>query len=383
MTSQVVFLSIGIAAAAAAADLTVGTPAQLMAVLKQAQPGDVIVMADGVWRDVDIVFVARGTAERPITLRAQTPGKVIVTGGSRLRMGGEHLVVDGLWFRDGSLTAGSVIEFRADSKKLATHCRLTNCAVTGYNPRNRKTDYKWCSVYGWSNRVDHCYFAGKTHVGATLVVWVGDRPNWHRIDRNHFGPRPPLGTNGGETIRVGDSRTSMNSSRTVVEENLFERCDGEIEIVSNKSCDNVYRGNTFWECAGTLTLRHGNRCLVLENVFIGNGKKNTGGIRILGEDHRIVGNRFYELAGTGLRAALCLMNGIPDSPLNGYFQVKRAVVASNTLARCAQDIVIGFREGKATLAPVDCVITDNCVLTCDLKPVTLPVVGPGWRAVWR
>ena len=44
-----------------------------------------------------------------------------------------------------------------------------------------------------------------------------------------------------------------------MEQNFFDRCDGELEIISSKSCDNIYRGNTFLNCAGMLTLRHGNR----------------------------------------------------------------------------------------------------------------------------
>ncbi|MBI5685497.1 MAG: right-handed parallel beta-helix repeat-containing protein [Verrucomicrobia bacterium] len=366
-----------------AAEFPVSNPAELVIALKRARPADSLVMADGTWKDAEIVFAANGVAGKPVTLRAKTPGKVVLTGQSRLRIGGSHLVVDGLCFKDGCIKSGSVIEFRRDSKTFASQCRLTNCAITDYNPAERGLDYKWCSLYGQSNRVDHCYFAGKTHLGTTLVVWVGDQPDCHRIDHNHFGPRPPLGENGGETVRVGTSEVSMNVSRTIVEDNLFERCNGEAEIVSNKSCENIYRRNTFLECAGALTLRQGKRCEVSGNVFIGNGKKNTGGVRVICEDHRVVGNRFYDLTGKDARAALCLMNGIPDSPLHGYFQVKRALITSNTVVRCAQDILIGYAGKGATLPPVDCVITNN-VITAELglkAPDTAAVkdVGPAWR----
>ena len=175
----------------------------------------------------------------------------------------------------------------------------------------------------------------------------------------------------------------MNVSRTVVEDNLFEHCNGEIEIVSNKSCENVYRNNTFLECAGALTLRHGNRCEVYGNVFIGNSQKNTGGVRIIGEDHRVFSNRFFDLAGEDARAAICLMNGIVNSPLNGYYQVKRAWITSNTISRCKQDFVIGFSDEKATLPPVECVITNN-IIVASRDNVKAPSglvegVGPAWR----
>ena len=55
------------------------------------------------------------------------------------------------------------------------------------------------------------------------------RRNEHHIDHNHFAGRPPLGKNGGETMRVGTSEVSMNVSKTLVEENLFTHCNGEAD----------------------------------------------------------------------------------------------------------------------------------------------------------
>ncbi len=66
----------------------VTTPEELQAAIQAAQPGDTIVMADGTWRDVAIVFEANGAPGDTITLRAETPGRVVLTGSSRLRIGG-------------------------------------------------------------------------------------------------------------------------------------------------------------------------------------------------------------------------------------------------------------------------------------------------------
>ena len=354
----------------AAAERAVADADGLAAAAKAARPGDVIVMRDGVWRDADLVFEAHGTEGGPITLRAETPGKVVLAGRSRLRIAGEHLVVDGLWFKGdgpggGTASDADVIEFRRDSKRHARRCRLTNCAVTDFNPPDGRTETKWVSLYGADNRVDHCRFAGKANAGATLVVWVAGGPNRHLVDRNDFGPRPRLGRNGGETIRVGTSDVQAIDSRTVVERNLFRECDGEIEIVSNKSCGNVYRSNTFLDCAGALTLRHGDRCVVEGNVFLGHGKKNTGGVRVVGEDHRVVNNYFAGLAGGEGRSALTLMNGLPDSPPSGYARVKRATVAFNTFVDCRSPLLIGYAGDEPTgpvLPPEGCLIADNVVV---------------------
>lgn len=352
------------AASEQAAAHRVSSAAEIAAAASRAKPGDEIVMSDGVWKDADIVFDAQGTKDKPITLRAQTPGKLILSGGSRLRIGGAHLVVDGLWFKDGYVASDDVIELRIGPSKDAHHCRVTNCAITNFNPPDKKANNKWVSLHGAHNRIDHCALIGKENAGTTLVVWLSDTPNHHRIDHNYFGPRPPLGANGGETIRVGTSDWSMSNSRTVVERNLFEGCNGEIEIISSKSCENIYRQNTFLNCEGTLTLRHGNRCNVLGNFFLGNHKPNTGGVRIIGEDHKVYNNYFAGLAGEEARSALSMRNGFPDSPLAGYFQVKRAVVAFNTFVDCRSNFVIGLVSGspeRSVLPPEDCLIANNIV----------------------
>ena len=56
--------------------------AELTAALRVARPGDVVIMADGVWQDVPIRFGGYGELGSPITLRAQTPGKVFLEGQS-------------------------------------------------------------------------------------------------------------------------------------------------------------------------------------------------------------------------------------------------------------------------------------------------------------
>jgi poly(beta-D-mannuronate) lyase len=379
----VLAVTVGLAQIAAAADVLVHDPREFDAAVAVAGPDDAIVLADGTWRDASLLFTGEGRQGQPITLRAQTPGKVVLTGESRLQIAGGYLVVDGLVFR-GPCGEDDLVAFRRSSKQLAHDCRLTNCAFVDASPAEKKRETKWISLYGARHRVDHCSLRGKTNVGTTLVVWVGDEPNEHRIDHNYFGPRPELKKNGGETIRVGTSDVSMNASRTVVESNCFEECNGEIEIVSNKSCENVYQHNTFLRCAGALTLRHGNRCLVAGNFFLGEHAKRTGGVRIIGEDHRAVNNYFAALEGDDGRAALSMMAGVPDSPLNGYFQVQRAVVAFNTLVDCKHNLVVGLcdKDADNRLPPIDCTFANNLVVGRG-QGVLVEQPTPPLRARWQ
>jgi poly(beta-D-mannuronate) lyase len=354
----------------------VKTPAEITTAMTSAQPGDTLLMARGVWNNAAIIFKGNGAEGRPIVLAAEAPGAVILTGASNLRLSGSWLVVDGLRFVGGYSPSGAVIEFRSGTP--AYHSRVTNTSIVDYNPANKATDYKWISLFGGYNRVDHCYMAGKTHMGTTLVVWFPYHPHYHLIDHNYFGYRPPLGENGGETIRIGTSDYSMENSRTVVEYNYFETCNGEIEIISNKSCENIYRYNTFVECEGALTLRHGNRCTVEGNFFFGNRNSEAGGVRVIGEEHTIFNNYFSGLYGSSMKSALPIMNGVPDSPLERYFQVKKAVVAFNTFVDCRYPLILGSgSDSERTLPPVDCVIANNVVqgttkvITQEDEPINL------------
>lgn len=359
------FLALLLALPALAKDIPVADAAAFAEAAKNITAGDTLTLQDGTWADAQLKLHAEGTAEKPVTIKAQTPGKVIFTGTSRLSVGGSHIIVDGLWFQNP--TNEQVIELRKDSKQLAFDSRITNCAVTNDTQLTSAKSSQFVSIYGARNRVDHCYIAGKTTQGTTMVVWLSNEAKdqgKHQIDHNHFGPRQRLGQNGGETIRLGDSKTSMQTASCIVEHNLFEKCDGEAECISNKSCGNLYRHNTFKGVSGTLTLRHGNGCKVENNVFVGDGAKGAGGVRIIGEDHIVTANRFENLTGDNERSALCIMLGIPDSVPNGYFQVKRAKVTGNTFINCKHNILIGMSgDKKATLPPLESEISGNTIQT--------------------
>lgn len=349
------------------AETLVSDIAELNAAFDAAQPGDTILMKNGVWNNVSIDFDTDGLPGQPITLRAEVDGQVSLEGSSRLQIAGDYLVVRGLVFTNGARTSGNVIEFRGGSSDLSSHSRLTECAMIGFNPADPTVNYKWVSIYGVSNRVDHCHFSGMNHIGVTLTVWpISDGPPGHaRIDGNYFGDRA-LGTgNGFETIRIGTSGVSDQEAAAVVESNYFYRCNGEIEIISNKTIGNEYRRNSFVECAGQLTLRHGGGCLVEENFFLGNNVSGSSGVRVIGPNHVIVNNYFSDLEGDGTRAAVAIMNGVPDSPLNRYLQATNDVIAFNTFVNCEETFAIGTESsvGDTTLPPEDCVIANNVVFS--------------------
>ncbi len=311
---------------------------ELTTAISNALPGDEIVMKNGIWNDVEIRFTGAGTESKPIVLRAETRGEVIISGKSDLKFGGSYLTVDGLFFKDGFTPSDAVIQFKIKEESPAHHCRLTNCVILDYNQMQRDRPDHWVEFWGRHNQLDHCYIAGKSNQGPTIRIKIKGNQNirtYHQIVNNHFGPRPRKGGPRGETIQVGDSYTSMSPCNLTVANNLFERCNGEVEIISSKTNFNEFRNNVFYKCEGSLVTRHGNYCIIDGNYFIGDDNSdNIGGIRIINTGHWVTNNYFYKLKGQNFRSPLALMNGIPKSPLNRYNQVTDVVVAHNTWINC-------------------------------------------------
>jgi len=318
---------------------------ELNKAISEASPGTEIVLANGIWKDVQIKFFGEGTEEDPITLRAETPGEVLIQGASDLKLGGEFLIVDGLYFNQGASPSPSVIQFFINKDTLANHSRVTNCVIKDFNKSQRDKQDLWVLLKGRHNQLDHCYLAGKSNRGPTVRIDLAGNQsikNYHKINNNHFGPRPPKGGPSAETIQLGNSSTSMAPSHTMVANNLFDRCNGEVEVISSKTNFNEFRNNVFYKSEGSLVTRHGNYCIMDGNYFIGDeNSPHVGGVRLIGTGHWVTNNYFYNLRGKVFRGSLAVMNGIRRSAINRYIQVTDVVVAYNTWVNCSSPWQIG------------------------------------------
>lgn len=307
---------------------------ELNEAIGKAKPGDDIVLSNGVWKDVQIKFIGEGTENQPITLKAEIPGEVFIEGVSNIEISGNYLEVSGLFFRNGHAPSRNVIAFRTSEKDVANHSKVTNCVILDFNNLERDQDNLWVQFYGKHNELSNCYIAGKTNGGPTVRVDLkGNQSirNYHQIVNNHFGPRPRKGGARGETIQLGSSFTSMSPSNTTIANNLFEECNGEVEIISSKTNFNIIKNNVFYKSEGSVVTRHGNYVTVDGNYFIGDGLNDQyGGIRIINTGHWVTNNLFYKIKGKNFRSPIAIMNGIPKSPLNRYNQVTDVVVAYNT-----------------------------------------------------
>lgn len=359
-----------------AAEMQVCDVATLNSAIANAGAGDRIVMCNKTWNNVDIAFDANGTDAAPVMLAAQTPGSVILAGSSRLHLGGGYVVADGLVFKGTYSGTKSAIEFR--SKSVCTHCRLTNTSVINYNPTDNATYTVWVNLYGKYNRVDHCYFSGKTNSGQVVQVKRSNQADHHRIDHNYFGDRPVVAAgNFGEMVKIGgEAGTHDSISDTTVEDNFFYKADGEGEIISVKSSSNIIRHNTFDSSQGQVSLRQGNNNLVDGNFFFGRGIDRSGGVSMSGKGHIITNNYISNInpAERPGAAGIAIKNGNDDN----YMSVKDVTVTFNTIVDSGYSFVLG--RGNYPIAPENISIANNIVYSTNAPLIRMEhaLINSNW-----
>src|SRR5688500_3545514 len=122
----------------------------LAALTGRFEPGDVVLLPDATWEDQTLTFRGKGTAEKPITLKATNPGKFVLSGKSSLTIDGEWLVVEGVSLKNAGIEGADGIAIKGRSN------RLTSSQVDG-------STHKFAvHLYGARHRVDHCFFTNKT-----------------------------------------------------------------------------------------------------------------------------------------------------------------------------------------------------------------------------
>jgi len=341
--------------------LSVSTTQELVNSGLQAKAGDTIVIKSGNYLNCNLLLSAKGTMQNQVVFMAEKSGTVFFTGNSYLHITGTYITVSGVVFKNGYSGKNHVWQF-SHGKEVANNSRITASSIQGFNNPLRLDEKHWLTLSGKNNRVDHCNFTDKTNLGVLVAVLLDDdrsRVNNHSIDSNYFGIRKPLGSNAGELIRVGVSQHCTFYSNTVIKNNFFEYCDGETEIVSIKSCGNKVVGNVFKECQGAVVLRHGNNNTVEGNLFYGNDKEGTGGIRVINEGNWIINNFMSHCKGQGFRSPLAIMAGVFNSPANRYLPVRDAVIANNTFLNCTPFSISEGKDAERSVDPKNVLLLNN------------------------
>lgn len=382
---------------------TVTNNTQLQAAISSASAGTTITLANGIWTNIYLSINKNGNASNPIKIVAQTAGQVFFEGNSRISLGGSYIIFEGVIFRnpsnlvDNGSTLEPVLEFRSSNNTACFNCIVRNIKIDSYNGTTAQSQdvFKWIILYGQNNEVSYSSFVGKYGVGSIINDnRDATSANYHKIHHNYFADRIPVGIinelNDQDAIRIGNSSTSLSDSYTEVYNNFFNNWSGEVEIISNKSGKNKYYNNTFRNYQGTLTLRHGNDCEVYGNYFFANNNLFSGGIRIIGENHKVYNNYIEGVnsikpdgSSTKTCGGINISNGRPSSAINGYYQVKNAIVTNNTFVNCDYGLRMGTDvSSDLTLAPLNVTVTNNIMLNSSNKAINV-VTAPTGTSIYQ
>lgn len=368
--------------------------------------GDLIILANGTYNtDERIDFLGNGTAESPIVFRAENPGGVKFTGGLKMNIGGDYVVVDGFHW-EGGHGASNFIQFR-NGTDYANHSTIQNCVVDGLSispddaaedlANNSISKHRWIVLYGTYNSVINCSFMNKESAGALILaeyqynaeadacMTVG-----HIISNNYFYNYEKIDntlSNAGdsETIRLGESTYQNVHSNVIVSNNYFVEADGENEIISNKSKGNIFTDNTFRRCRGSLVLRHGSNAIVDRNYFLGENVDGTGGVRISDSNHTITNNYIQDcitaasqakwnngvtfLGGNDNAAVVCNSSNVT----NGYQRSENISLSNNSFVNTHSPFF--YNTDKGTTDPIG-IVSDNLIyFSADNPNITDLITG--------
>lgn len=265
-----------------AATYRVSSLAELNTRIAGAVAGDTILLSNGVYTSASAINITQaGTAANPITIRADSIGGVEITGTKcfTLSSPAAYITIEGFKFTH----AGNISIASGTS-----HCRFTRNVIELAIPAG--SDVSYLNISGDDVQIDHNELRNKSTLGEMLDIAGSDSQVARRlwVHHNYFHDFSSPGGNGAETIRWGLSGLSLSTGEGLCEYNLFVRCEGENEMISNKSSGNTYRYNTVLDCVGgEISQRHGNDC-----YYYGNYLRNTQGMRVYGDRHRIFNNYF-------------------------------------------------------------------------------------------
>ena len=364
----------------------VSSAEELRRTADKVKPGDKIQIANGNYAAWQLVINTNGTADKPIIIRAETTGKVTFSGDvpkAIFQLTGSFTELSGLTFSGCTIlkskdSSGLLIEL-----KNTQYCRVTDCVFTKNAVKAQFMPIVVVSGDADHNRVDHCTFTGNIDNQELQVKITRDNvPVYTLIDHNLFAKKDSVKWpvyNGGECVQVGQDPILLGNqyAYATVRDNRFIHCDGEPEVISNKSSGNKYINNYFENCHGELVMRGGHDCLIDSNTFNG----GLGGIRVNGTHHTITNNNF-----TGLPTAIRLMYGMAKGKAETGFYIAASdcIIKHNSITKSITGILIGDSKNadwtgrfdtkrypsrtKQDVSPFDNTLLENTI-TETVKPV--------------
>ncbi|MFK7892355.1 MAG: chondroitinase-B domain-containing protein [Granulosicoccus sp.] len=283
----------------------VNSPNGLRDAVASAQPGDAVIVRNGTYNwnsavaksdryergaDRPLVLNGYGTQSAPVYVLAESMhGVHFARSGVDWVLAGNHMVVAGFRFT----THGPLYVVNSDNRIACNTFTQTNSRyiTVDFNDADR-------------TEIDNNDFNGSK--GNAIIMWQCNpmssgctkNSKGAHVHHNVFRNKPFAdGKNGHEAIVLGLGYSPLEGVRThnvdgenldaVIENNLFDRWNGETELITIKSSRNIIRNNCVINAsASNFVVRFGN-----DNLITGNWMEGaSGGIRMSGRRNLIVFN---------------------------------------------------------------------------------------------
>ncbi|NKF51936.1 alginate lyase [Shewanella sp. WXL01] len=353
--------------------------AALKSKLTSLADGEELILEPGKYPDLGVLKIKANN----VVIKAKEPGKSWFTGLVQLVLEGDNITLDGVVFSEGGPAERmGGIRFKGNNNTLQNSTFYFFNDKYKYEPDARRDEYPkylWIAMWGKNNKILNNTFQGKHKRGTLLGIQKekGDETADNHVikgnlfyDHKHnqyeeffYSDAIRYNSNSWEVIRVGDSKSSIYPSKTLIEDNLFYECDGETELVSLKSGGNNIRGNTIMNSASMISLRHGTYNTVENNIILGNSKYRSGGIRLYDEGHVIRNNYIERVMGTGnVRGGIAINTGITDvqngerlstevkgKGLNKQATPYKVTIENNTVINSRQNILYSDKVHRVSI----------------------------------
>lgn len=342
-TILLLFLSIVCMQSLQAATYTVNSDTQLKSIIQKLTPGDEVLIADGTYTNWAIEIPCKGTAQKPISIKAANVGKVIFTGEvsqTIFKLTGAYTLLSGFSFNNCTL-------IKLDGKnglfmelKDSNNCHVSNCSFNANTVKVQFMPLLIVSGNGTNNQIDHCNFSNNVdNQDVQVKITKESCPQLTLIEYNTFKDKNKVSWkngNGGECVQIGQDPVLLGAivAKSIVRFNQFINCNAENEVISNKSSGNTYLKNYFKNNDGELVMRGGHDCIIDGNIFEG----GTGGIRINGTGHQIVNNKIDHIK-TAIRLMYGMANGKEE--IGFYIAASGCTLTNNQISNATTGILIG------------------------------------------
>ncbi|MGM9477143.1 chondroitinase-B domain-containing protein [Pedobacter sp. GSP4] len=338
-----IFLFLAFSQKISAKVYTVSTENEFKTIQASLLPGDEVSIKNGNYTNWSLQIGNSGTAEKPIVIRAEKPGKVIFSGRvvkAIFMVSGNYILIKGIHFKNCILekeagNTGTLIELNQ-----TFNCRIEDCNFSDNQAKVQFSPLVIIAGKGSSNSISYCSFISNIdNQDVQVKVTKESFPKFTLIQNNRFSNKARVSWkngNGGECVQVGQDPVLLGNQRpeTTVQQNTFIHCNGENEVISNKSSGNKYINNYFENNDGELVMRGGHDCIISNNTF----KGGTGGIRINGTGHQLINNKI-----DGIATAIRLMYGMAKGKdeIGFYIAASNCILKNNRISNATTGILVG------------------------------------------